>query len=142
MNGCQRLQIKHLAVRPELRRRAPKEFSHSLTYRRSTAARCLLSGRNPSTLLRKGCASHFLSSAPAQSGLNNLNRRREEFSYVTSPGVTPEQSNSLCRFIPLVERFGPVERPERPLPRADVVGRHWRRMAVALPGRQLDDGKP
>ena len=29
-NGCQKLQIKHLAVRPELRRRAPKEFSHSL----------------------------------------------------------------------------------------------------------------
>ena len=29
-NGCYTLQIKHLAVRPEPRRRAPKEFSHSL----------------------------------------------------------------------------------------------------------------
>ena len=29
-NGYETLQIKHLAVRPELRRRAPKEFSHSL----------------------------------------------------------------------------------------------------------------
>jgi hypothetical protein len=30
-NGYETLQIKHLAVRPELRRRAPKEFSHSLS---------------------------------------------------------------------------------------------------------------
>ena len=29
-NGCYTLQIKQLAVRPEPRRRAPKEFSHSL----------------------------------------------------------------------------------------------------------------
>ena len=34
-NGYETLQIKHLAVRPELRRRAPKEFSHSLPYARS-----------------------------------------------------------------------------------------------------------
>ena len=30
-NGYQTLQIKHLAVRPELSRRAPNEFSHSLS---------------------------------------------------------------------------------------------------------------
>ena len=30
-NGALPLKIEHLSVRPELRRRAPKEFSHSLT---------------------------------------------------------------------------------------------------------------
>jgi hypothetical protein len=30
-NGYRKLQIKHLAVRPELCRRAPNEFPHSLT---------------------------------------------------------------------------------------------------------------
>src|SRR5262245_7558065 len=34
----------------------------------SPADRCLLRGRNPSTLLRKGCASRFLSIATAESG--------------------------------------------------------------------------
>src|SRR4249920_412193 len=36
---------------------------------RCTADRCLLRGRNPSTSLRKGCASRFLSIATAESGL-------------------------------------------------------------------------
>ena len=40
-NGCQTLQIKHLAVRPELRRRAPKRFSHSLALGMTAIARHL-----------------------------------------------------------------------------------------------------
>jgi hypothetical protein len=49
-----------------------KSLRSSSPSARSTADRCLLKGTNPSPLLRKGCASRFLSIATAASGLNHF----------------------------------------------------------------------
>ena len=62
--------------RPTVKFQSDFTLSHVVAMRldipRSTADQCLLRGRNPSTSLRKGCASRFLSIATAESGFSRL----------------------------------------------------------------------
>ncbi len=64
--------------RPTVKFQSHFALSHVVAMRldipRCTADRCLLRGRNPSTSLRKGCASRFLSIATAESGFNARSR--------------------------------------------------------------------
>jgi hypothetical protein len=62
------------AKAPDVKFQTGFALSHVVTIKlehppRSTAERCLLRGRNPSTSLRKDCASRFLSMPTAESGI-------------------------------------------------------------------------